>query len=69
MSKEEREAKDDMEKASMKGWLEKERCTLSFKVECWCKLDCCWDEVNLATLTFWEYYHILNSGVSLCIEE
>ena len=26
--------------------------TWPFKVECRCKQDCCWVEVNLATLTF-----------------
>ena len=40
------------------GWIEKERCTLPFKVECRCKQDCCWVEVNLATLTCWRYFQI-----------
>ena len=42
-----------------------ERCTLPFKVECWCKQDCYWVEVNLATLTYWGYYQILNIGISV----
>ena len=33
------------------GWLEKGRCTLPIKVECWCRSDCCLVEVNLATHT------------------
>ena len=44
------------------GWFEKERCALPFKVECRRRYDCCWVEVNLATLTFWGYYQILNIG-------
>ena len=36
------------------GWLENGRCTLPIKVECWCRSDCCWVEVNLATLTCWD---------------
>ena len=47
------------------GWLEKERLTLPLKVYCWRKQDCCLVEVNLATLTYWAYYQILNIGVSL----
>ena len=35
------------------------------KVECWCKQDCCWFEVNLATLTYWRHYQIANIGVVL----
>ena len=27
---------------------------------------CCWVEVNLATITYWEYYQILNISVSFC---
>ena len=34
-------------------------------VECWHKSDCCWLEANLATLTCWGYYQILNIGVSV----
>ena len=41
---------------------------LLFKVECRHKQDCCWVEVNLATLTYWGYYQILNIGVSLNID-
>ena len=56
----EREAKEDMEKAGWgrkyEGWFEKGRCTLPIKVECRCKQDCCWVEVNLATLTCWGCY-------------
>ena len=33
----------------------------------WSKSDCCWVEVNLATLTCWAYYQILNNGVSLSL--
>ena len=40
---------------------------MMFKVECRCKQDCCWVEVNLANLTYWEYYQILNIGVCLSI--
>ena len=29
--------------------------------------DCCWVEMNLATLTYWGHYHILNIGVSLSL--
>ena len=36
-----------------------------FKVEC--KHDCCWVEVNLATLTYLGYYQILDIGVSLSV--
>ena len=32
---------------------------------CWHKSDCCLFEVNLATLTSWGYYQILNTGISL----
>ena len=46
------------------GWLEKVRCTLPFKVQYRRKSDCCWAEVNLAALTCWGYYQILNIGVS-----
>ena len=39
MSKEERKAKEDMEKAGRgrkcEGWFEKGRCTLPIIVECW----------------------------------
>ena len=49
------------------GWLEKGRCSLPIKVECWCKEDCCWVEVNLATLTCWGSYQILNIGQCLLI--
>ena len=35
------------------GWFEKGRCTLPLIVECWRKSDCCWVEVNLATITCW----------------
>ena len=30
------------------------------------RYDFCWVEVNLATITCWEYYQILDIGVSLC---
>ena len=70
-SKEEREAKEDMVKAGWErkyeDWFEKERCTFPFKVECRHKQDCCWVEVNLATLTCWGYYQILNIGDSLSL--
>ena len=49
------------------GGFKKERCTLPFNVECRRKQDCCWVEVNLATLTYMGYYQILNIGVSLYI--
>ena len=49
------------------GWIEKERCTLPIKVECRCKQNCCWVEVNLATLTCWRYKQIVNIGVSLSL--
>ena len=39
-------------------WFGKGRCTLPIKVECRCNSDCCWVEVNLATLTCWGYCHI-----------
>ena len=35
------------------------------KVESQCKRDCCWVDGNLATLTYWGYNQILNTGVSL----
>ena len=54
-----------VEEKSKKVWFEKERCTLPIKVECRYKQDCCWDDVNLATLTYWGYYQILNIGISL----
>ena len=38
-------------------------------MECWRKSDCCWDEVNLATLACWQYYQISNIGVSLRRED
>ena len=46
------------------GWFKKERCTLPFIVECQCKQDCCWLEVNLVTLTYWGCCKILYIGVS-----
>ena len=49
------------------GWFEKGRCILLIKVECWHKTDCCWAEVNLATLTCWGSYQILNIAVSLSL--
>ena len=42
-----------------------QRCTLLFKVEFWHKQDCCWVEVNLATLTYCGYHQILIIDVSL----
>ena len=36
-------------------------------VEYWRKSDYCWVEVNLATLTWWGCYQILNTGVSLSV--
>ena len=51
------------------GWLENGRCTLPINVVCWRKSDCCWVEVNLATLTCWEYYQILNIGVFLSLND
>ena len=48
-------------------WLENGRCTLLIKMECWCKSDCCWDEVNLVTLSCWGYYQIVHIGLSLLI--
>ena len=50
------------------GWLEKEGCTLPFKAGCQRKQDCFWVGVNLATLTWWGYYQILNIGVSLKVD-
>ena len=47
------------------GWIEKGRCTLPIKVECWRKSDCCLAEVNPATITCWGCYKILNIDVSL----
>ena len=47
------------------------RCTLLMEVEYksdWRKLDCCWVELNLATLPCWGHYQILNIGVSLTAE-
>ena len=65
------EAKEDVEKAGQgrknKGWFEKGRCTLPFKVECRRTQDCCWVEVNLVTPTHWGYHQILNIGVSLTL--
>ena len=42
---------------------------MPFKVECRCKQDCCWVEVNLATLTYWGYYQLLNVGVSVFVKK
>ena len=57
-----------MEKAGCgrkyEGWFEKERCSLPFKVERRRKQDCCWVEVNQATLSYWGYCQILKIGVS-----
>ena len=63
------EAKQDVKSRMWKkeGWFEKERYTLLLKVECQCKQNCCWVEVNLATLTYLEKYLILNIGVSLSL--
>ena len=55
--------KNQVEEECMKD-VEKKTCTLPFMVECRHKQDCCWVEVNLATLTYWGYYQILNIGVS-----
>ena len=49
------------------GVFEKGRFSWTIKVECWHKSDCCWAELNLATLTCWGYYQSLNTGVSLSI--
>ena len=38
-------------------------------MECQHKQDCCWVEVNMATLTYWGYYQILNIGVSLSLSQ
>ena len=40
------------------------RCTLLIKVECWHLSDYCWVEVNLATLSCWACYQIVNIGLS-----
>ena len=40
-------------------------CRLKWSDVKWSKSDCCWVEVNLATLTCWGYLQILNIGVSL----
>ena len=40
---------------------------LPVKAECQCIQDCCWVEVNMATLTYWGYYQILDIDVSLSI--
>ena len=56
--------KKQVEEESVKVGLKMED-TLRFKVECWHRQDCCWVEVNLATLTCWRYYQILNIDVSL----
>ena len=49
------------------GWFEWGRCTLPIKVDylCWCD---CYSlvEVNLVTLTCWEYYWILNISLTIC---
>ena len=45
----------------------KGRCVLPFNVECQCKQDCCWVEMNLATFSYWGYYQILNIGVSFSL--
>ena len=72
-SKEEGEDKEDVEKAGWgrkcEGWLEKERCTLPFKVECRRRHDCCCVETNLATLTCWGYYQSLNISISLPLQD
>ena len=69
MSTEEREAEEDMEKAGCvrkcECWFEKGRCTLPIKVTFWHRSACYWVEVNLANLTCWRYYYILNIVVSL----
>ena len=49
------------------GWLEKGRCTSPITLECWCKPDCCWVEVNMDTLICRGYYQILDIGVSLSL--
>ena len=71
MEKVEREAKEDVEKAGCgrkcEGWFEKERYILPFKVVSQHKQDFCWVEVNLATITCWGYYQILNIGLSLSL--
>ena len=63
--------REDMEETpegrKCEGWLEKGRYSFPLKVECWRKSDCCWVEVNLATLTCWGCYQILNIGVSLLL--
>ena len=49
------------------GWFVKGGCTLPIKVECWSKSDCCLVEVNLADLTCWGYYQVLDIGISVRI--
>ena len=56
--------KRQVEEESMKVGLRRED-VLCRLVECWRKSDCCRVELNLATLTYWGYYQILNIGVSL----
>ena len=62
-----REDGEDMKETNKgrkcEGWLEIERCILWINVECWHYSNCCWVEVNLATLTCCGYYQILNTGV------
>ena len=38
---------------------------MPIEVECYCKSYFCWIEVNLATVTCWGYYQILDIGVFL----
>ena len=67
-SMEERQAEENIEKAgwglNCNGWFEMGRWTLSIKVECLDKSDCCWVEVNLATLSCCGCYLVLDIGVS-----
>ena len=59
--------KKQIEEERCEGWFEKGICTLTIILECWCYSDCCWVEVNLATLTCWGYYQNLNIDVSLSV--
>ena len=49
---------NQVEEECVKTGLRRERCTLLIKVECRHKSDCCLVEVNVASLTCWENYHI-----------
>ena len=44
--------KKQLEEESFFCWFENGRSTLPIKMECWHYSDCCWIDLNLATLNF-----------------